>query len=246
MKTLIVCLTIGLLMTAYFYDHFLADSIQSRLNAGGVVTLPAGVTKIHKPLRVGSNTILRGNPKGSTLLLSDGSECPVVLVQGMNSVVEGFTIDGNREKQLAEFSDEGYGNDGVFVLDSFAVQILNMKCYRCRSGGVVLSRSQECFINNLDSAHNQFDGLACSDVQGCTFKHLTLHDNIAAGLSLDNGFRDNNVGDLVLANNRWGIFMRQSSYNIFWDILVLPQGAAFIFSENCSNNVFDALNTTRL
>lgn len=246
MKTLIVCFTIGLLMTAYFYNHFLADSIQGRLNAGGVVTLPAGVTKIHKPLRVGSNTILRGNPKGSTLLLSDGSECPVVLVQGTNSVVESFTIDGNREKQLAEFSDEGYGNDGILVLNSFAVQILNMKCCHCRSGGVVLSCSQQCFISDLESWDNQFDGLACSDVQGCIFKWLTLHDNIAAGLSLDNDFRDNTVSDLVLVNNRWGIFMRQSSDNIFWDVLVKCHGDDIIFSENCTNNVFYTLSTTQL
>ena len=62
---------------------------------------------------------------------------------------------------------------------------------------------------------NQYDGLACYLTEDSHFSQLFLHDNLAAGISLDLDFDHNTIDGAVLTGNDLGIFMRQSKNNIF-------------------------------
>lgn len=60
---------------------------------------------------------------------------------------------------------------------------------------------------------------------------MNLHDNQAAGISLDLAFNHNIISETVLAGNDHGIFMRYSSGNVFRDLIV---------SKNRNDGVFMA------
>jgi hypothetical protein len=74
--------------------------------------------------------------------------------------------------------------------------------------------------NDLESYDNQFDGLASYQTEESKFEDLRLHDNLAAGISLDLAFNHNLITNALLAGNDLGIFMRDSRDNAFKGVTI--------------------------
>jgi len=110
----------------------------------------------------------------------------------------------------------GINNNGVQVCYVSNAVIEHVVCRRCRSGGLVSTgRTRRLTLRDYTAYDNQFDGLACYRTEDSHFSGLNLHDNMAAGISLDLGFDHNTIDGAVLTDNDLGIFMRNSRDNRF-------------------------------
>jgi hypothetical protein len=212
--------------------------IQSALDGltlDGEVVLSAGQYEIFRPLllRHGHQT-LRGSGPATVLHLANGANCPVVVlgppIDGPKTPASrlrlaDLLIDGNRRQQKVEewrAADDGseINNNGVHVWNANDVTVERVICCRCRSGGLVAADVRGLRVSDFQSYDNQFDGLACYQAQDSRFDGLRLHDNLAAGISLDLGFNHNCITNAVLMSNDLGIFMRDSRDNLFQGLTI--------------------------
>ncbi len=215
------------------------EGIQAALDAlpaGGEVVLTAGRYLIKEPIQLRQDKqTLRGCGISTVLCLADGANCPVVVLGSLTATANKPTrdvrladllIDGNRKNQQKEIwrflpSGAGVYNNGVDVWGPTNATVEGVVCCHCRSGGMVVSTgTRRLTIQDYTAFDNQFDGLACYQTQDSHFSHLNLHDNIAAGVSLDLDFDHNVIQDAVLAGNDLGIFMRQSCSNEFQGVTI--------------------------
>jgi hypothetical protein len=213
--------------------------IQSALNAlpaGGEVVLSAGKYLVQQPIMLNSDRqTLRGAGASTVLYLADGANCPVVILGSLSKHADHPTkglrladllIDGNRlnqQKEYWRFLPEGAGvyNNGVDIWGADSATVERIVCCHCRSGGMVASaRTRRLTVRDYTAFDNQFDGLACYLTEESHFSHLNLHDNLAAGISLDLNFNNNVIQDTVLAGDDVGIFMRQSCNNVFEGVTI--------------------------
>ncbi|MGA2751175.1 MAG: right-handed parallel beta-helix repeat-containing protein [Verrucomicrobiota bacterium] len=210
------------------------EGIQRALDntgGGGEVVLQAGTYLVNRPiiLRHDSQT-LRGAGSATVLYLADKADCPVVILGNPVDDPKGPTrglhlssllIDGNRKNQTHELwrtlaSGAQVNNNGVNVWDADDVSVEHVVCCRCRSGGMVSSSwTRRLKVRDFTAFDNQYDGLACYLTEESHFSQLNLHDNLAAGISLDMSFNRNVIDGAVLTGNDLGVFMRQSRSNLF-------------------------------
>jgi hypothetical protein len=216
------------------------SDIQTALDAlpddGGEVVLPAGTIEITQPIFLKRDAqTLRGAGTNTILLLATNANCPVIIMgepvnQSKSTIknlcVRDLFIDGNRGAQTRElWKTRGEGsqirNNGITVQAVSDSLVENVTCARCRSGGLVTTLGvRRLLVRNFESFDNQFDGLACYKTEDSTFTELYLHDNPAAGISLDLGFNHNCISNAILTANDLGIFMRASSNNQFIDVSI--------------------------
>jgi hypothetical protein len=130
-------------------------------------------------------------------------------------------VDGNRTHQQKEVwrvlpCGAGLYNNGVDGWDMDDATVEHVTCRRCRSGGLVTTgRTRRLMLRDFTAYDNQFDGLACYLTEDSHFSQLNLHDNLAAGISLDLDFDHNVIEGAVLTGNDLGVFMRHSRNNVF-------------------------------
>jgi hypothetical protein len=216
-----------------------SEAIQKSLDSmpqGGEVVLAAGKYMIHQPviLRYDHQT-LRGSGSTTILYLADKANCPVVILGAPVQEPQRNTahlrltdlfIDGNRKHQQVEVwrtrSDGAeVNNNGVDVWAVDDVTVEHVTCAHCRSGGMVSSAvTRHLTVHDFTAFDNQFDGLACYLTEDSHFSKLFLHDNLAAGISLDLDFNHNEIDDAVISGNDLGVFMRQSRNNIFEGVTI--------------------------
>jgi hypothetical protein len=203
---------------------------------GGEVVLDQGTYVVNSPifLRQDKQT-LRGAGPRTILRLADHANCPVVVLGAplektdtlrRSLHLSDLLVDGNRAHQQREdwrrIPDGSWmENNGVVVWNAEDAAIDHVICCRGRSGGLVsTARIRRMTVQDYTAYDNQFDGLACYDTADSHFSQLNLHDNLAAGISLDLNFVSNIVDGAVLTGNGLGIFMRQSRDNIFEDTII--------------------------
>lgn len=202
-----------------------------RLVSGGEVDLAAGTYLVRRPIMLQSDHLeLRGAGPATVLYLADNANCPVVVLGAPASPacaainhlrLADVTIDGNRKHQDVELwhtATDGsqLNNNGIDVWDVTDARIEHVTCCHCRSGGLVTSSgTRRLTVDDFTSFDNQFDGLACYLTEDSRFSRLSLHDNLAAGISLDLAFNHNIIEEASLTNNDVGIFMRSSRSNAF-------------------------------
>jgi hypothetical protein len=171
-------------------------------------------------------------------------------------------IYGNRTNQKVELwrsagDGDEFNNDGVEIWNVTDAVVEHVTSCRCRSGGLVAAKARRLVVSDFESYDNQFDGLACYQTEESQFIGLRLHDNIAAGISIDLGFNHNLITNAVLAGNDSGIFMRYSCYNVFKGLTIskshrdgvfmaqtaFPTAKGWRFSPGteCSGNDFENL-----
>jgi hypothetical protein len=201
------------------------------LPAGGEVVLSAGRYLIRQPVLLQKDgQTLRGCGETTVLYLADGANCPVVILGSLSADpksptkgvrLAGLFIDGNRthqQKEVWRFLPEGAGvyNNGVNVWGAEDATVENVVCSHCRSGGLVTTAgTRRLTARDITAFDNQYDGVACYMTEESHFSRLNLHDNLAAGLSLDLGFNHNVIQEAALTGDDLGIFMRQSRDNAF-------------------------------
>jgi parallel beta-helix repeat protein len=205
------------------------------LPPNGEVVLSTGTYEISQPLMLRHDyETLRGSGLGTVLHLANQAGCPVVILgPPMTEIKHPAThlrladllIDGNRQNQKIElWKSAGDGsefmNNGVQIWNVTDVAVEHVTCRRCRSGGLVTAGVRRFRLNDFDSYDNQFDGLACYQTEESHFGGLNLHDNLAAGISLDLAFNHNFITNAILAGNDLGIFMRDSSNNLFQGLTI--------------------------
>ena len=215
------------------------DGVQRALDqvgVGGQVVLSRGNYVVHQPiiLRQDGQT-LRGAGPETILFLADNANCPVVILGPPKDITKGPTqslhlsdllVDGNRthqQNELWQILTNGIriNNNGVQVCDVSNAIIEHVVCRRCRSGGLVSTgRTRRLTLRDYTAYDNQFDGLACYRTEDSHFSELNLHDNLAAGISLDLGFDHNVIDGAVLTGNDLGIFMRNSRDNVFEGVTI--------------------------
>jgi parallel beta-helix repeat protein len=240
--------------------------IQEALDAlppNGEVILSPGVYEISRPLMLRHDyETLRGSGPSTILHLANGADCPVVILgppmsqtkhRAAHLLLADLLIDGNRKNQKIELwkkAGDGaeFNNNGVQIWNAADVGVEHVTCCRCRSGGLVTAEVRRLKVSDFDSFDNQFDGLACYQTEESRFGGLRLHDNLAAGISLDLDFNDNLITNAVLADNDLGIFMRDSRNNSFKSLIISKSHRHGIFmaqaaapSTECIGNSFDSL-----
>lgn len=210
------------------------DGVQQALDqvgVGGEVVLGRGSYVVHQPIVLRQNgQTLRGAGPETILFLADNANCPVVILGPPKDITKGPTqglhlsdllVDGNRTHQpdeLWQILTNGVviNNNGVQVCYVSNAVIEHVVCRSCRSGGLVSTgRTRRLTVRDYTAYDNQYDGLACYRTEDSRFSQLNLHDNLAAGISLDEGFDHNTIERAVLTNNDLGIFMRNSRDNVF-------------------------------
>lgn len=219
------------------------------LPRNGELVLSPGTYEIQHPLLLRRDfQTLRGSRSTTILHLADQADCPVVLVGPaltgdfhpvQHIHLTGLFIDGNRQNQNVEFwraTGDGarINNNGLQIWDATDVVVENVVCCHCRSGGLVSADARRLTVTGFDAFDNQFDGLACYETKESHFAALHLHNNLAAGISLDLSFTGNFVQDAVLSSNDLGVFMRDSCDNSF-------RGLTIVKSRN--DGVFMAQST---
>jgi len=192
------------------------QSALDNLPPGGEVVLGAGTYQISQPLMLRHNDVtLRGSGSCTVLYLADHSDCPVVILgPPMNETehpaehlrLADLVIDGNRQNQRVELwrsAGDGseFNNNGIQIWNVSDAIVEHVVCHRCRSGGLVTASVSHLLVNGFDAYDNQFDGLACYQTEESRFADLRLHDNLAAGISLDLDFNHNSISNAVLADN---------------------------------------------
>jgi hypothetical protein len=238
-----VAVLLGLLLSSFDLKageptsfRFCANSpeqdIQKALDAldgGGEVVLGAGTYAIRQPIILQHDyEVLRGAGPNTILRLEDNANCPVVILGAptlRRSVghlrLADLLIDGNRAHQRVEFwrtaaDGSEINNNGVEVEGATDAIIERVVCCRCRSGGLVTSAgTRRLTVRDFAAYDNQFDGLACYLTEDSHFSDLFIHDNLAAGISLDLAFNRNVIDKAVLSGNDLGIFMRDARDNVF-------------------------------
>jgi hypothetical protein len=246
------------------------------LRKGGEVLLRPGTYLVRQPIILRRpHQTLRGAGPATVLLLADQANCPVVILGNPVDKPTGPTtglrlsdllIDGNRTNQQKELwrtaIDGGaINNNGIDIWDADGVTVEHVVCCRCRSGGMVTSaRTRRLTVRDLTAFDNQFDGLACYLTEDSHFSQLSLHDNRAAGISLDLDFNHNVIEGAVLTGNDLGVFMRQSRNNTFARLTIqrsrrhgvfmaqtavkAPAGWRLCPGTECTGNSFDKLLIT--
>jgi hypothetical protein len=234
------------------------------LPAGGEALLGAGQYEITRPLFLQhDDETLCGAGPATVLRLADDANCPVIvlappLTETRRAVTHlrlaDLIIDGNRKHQQSEFwrlAGDGsvMNNNGVDIWNATDILVEHVVCHDCRSGGLVTAVTRRLVLRDFEAYGDQFDGLACYQTEESQFDGLKLHDNLAAGLSLDLAFNHNSISHAVLANNDLGIFMRHSRDNVFQGLDITKSRHAGVFmaqsmrspGSECTGNKFEEL-----
>jgi hypothetical protein len=224
-------------------------AINSLPSTGGEIIVQAGTYICKEPLLIDQNNVsLIGQGAGTILRLDDGINKPLLvigqtitppLVARQNIRVANLMLDGNREKQTVECWDGPCGNgghseirnNGITLRKVEDVTIENVTVKSARSGGLVAEKGcRRLMIKGFTSYDNHYDGLAGYETEDSTFTDLNLHDNLAAGISLDINFNNNVLsGGALIANRKQGVFMRTSQNNTFSAFQIRKNGEQGIF-----------------
>ncbi len=243
----------------HIFRHLLIFALlcASVCNANDIF-LSQGIHKINIPIIItNSNTRIFGNK--STIFLESKSDCPVIIIGNptgepvTNIEVFNLSIDGNRVGQTREawkrLNGDVINNNGILLQNAMNVKIHDVIIRNCRSGGLVTTHhvsGLQAF--RLELFNNEFDGLACYETTNSIFSDLNIHNNLYAGISLDNDFDYNTFSNIIISSNNVGIFMRNSCNNKFNNIkvkncnlIVFMSQVDSDYTSGCSSNMFDGL-----
>ncbi|HZM02768.1 MAG TPA: right-handed parallel beta-helix repeat-containing protein [Candidatus Saccharimonadales bacterium] len=245
------------------------------LPPNGEVVLSAGRYEILQPLLLRHDfESLRGSGPSTILHLANGANCPVVILgpplpEPKHPVAHlrlaDLLIDGNRKNQKWqhwETAADGsrFNNNGVEIWNATDVTVEHVICGHCRSGGLITAKVRRLRVIDFEAYDNKFDGLACYVTEESHFEGLRLHDNVAAGISLDLAFNHNLITNGMLMGNDLGVFMRYSRENAFKNLTVsrshhdgvfmaqadtpTTNGWQLLAGTQCVSNIFENLTIT--
>ena len=196
-----------------------------------------------------NNVTLRGEGK-VVLRLAKGANAPVIIMgQSLqrpmatltNIHVRNLVIDGNRLQQTSELNtlNPELRNNGISLRRITDSSVEGVTAFACRSGGLVTELGcRRLLVKDFESYDNHFDGVACYETEDSLFTSMKLHNNEAAGISLDIAFVRNVISDSLLSSNRSvGIFMRDSRDNVFSNVKILSSADHGVFVAQADNDL---------
>jgi hypothetical protein len=247
----------------------IVNALEALPPEGGTVFLPEGLYLLKGPVVLDrDNLTLRGAGRGTILQTMDGCDCPVIVMGSTetpvhrivrNLTVSDMTLDGNRVMQKEECwtgkCDEGglsyIRNNCLTVRGVHDSRIARIHATRGRSGGLVTEKGcRRLIVEDFVAWDNHFDGLACYETEESVFTGMHLHHNQFAAISLDINFHRNAIVNSLLEHNgHQGIFMRESSGNVFQNLVIQHNGGQGVFiaqvdddaGKACRDNVFSGL-----
>jgi hypothetical protein len=215
--------------------------------AGGGVIVRPGIYTCGGSIVIDRNNVsLRGSGPATVLKLGAHANRPVIVIgqtievpttTRRNVQVSDLSIDGNRAQQDHECSNgpcapgDFLRNNGISLRRVEDVVVARVSVNGARSGGLVPElTSRRLTLRDVTVSDSAFDGIAAYETESSTFSGLHLHDNAGAGLSFDIEFNSNQITDSVIENNGdVGVFMRNSSDNVFSDVLIRGSGSHGLF-----------------
>ena len=250
----------------------IAKAIAALPEEGGRVLLSSGTYMMREPLVLDRDDVeVSGDQETTILMLADHADCPLVVIGPMETpptrkvsrvALRKLILDGNRFNQANECNGGPCDNGGLSFIRNNALTIRSAEDVRvervtaraARSGGLVLEKnSRRIHVSDFTSTQNHFDGFAAYETEESFFTRLYLHDNEAAGISIDLRFDRNIISHARLENNgSQGIFMRDSNFNNFNHLTVSGNGAQGIFLAQandqhhtpCTGNIFSDLKVS--
>ena len=247
----------------------IARAIAALPAEGGRILLASGTYMLREPLVLDRDDVeVSGDQESTILMLADHADCPLVVIGPMETpptrkvsriALRKLILDGNRFNQTNECNGGPCDNGGLSYIRNNALTIRSAEDVRvervttraARSGGLVLEKnSRRIHVSYFTSTNNHFDGFAAYETEESFFTRMYLHDNEAAGISIDLRFDRNIVSHARLENNgSQGIFMRDSNFNNFNHLTVSGNGAQGIFiaqandqhNTPCTGNIFSGL-----
>jgi hypothetical protein len=214
---------------------------------GGEVRLLPRTYICTEPIVIARNdAVLRGAGAATVLRLADSANAPMVILGSTEDVptttwrgiaVLDLTIDGNRHEQQFEClrgecsAENPLRNNGVTLRRVEDVLVQNVRVVGARSGGLVTELGvRRATIRNFTAADSFFDGVAGYETEESVFDGMHLHDNLAAGLSLDIAFNHNIITNTTITRTgKVGIFARDSRGNIFDSLQIRDSGEHGVF-----------------
>jgi len=129
------------------------------LLTAATLNLRAGDTVLDAPLKIKSNTAVRGNPRGSRLLLKPGfSGSAAIVVEGVaNVTLAGFEIVGDRADMQSEwylptgeaaFADF-YPANGILIRKSTGVTVRDVRISRVRTFPILVNASGKVLVDQV-------------------------------------------------------------------------------------------------
>jgi hypothetical protein len=166
---------------------FLAAALLIDIPSTGVVELPAGETHLRWPVTIpkGSQHVtLRGNPKGSVLVLDAGfTGRAAIIAEGVSDLtLEGFAIQGNRTDQKSDwylplkeaaFADY-YPDNGIVVRKSDQVVVRHVTFSRMRTFPLIVNASSNVTIDGVN-------------IEDCGTLNRAGRNNTTGGILLEQG-----------------------------------------------------------
>lgn len=222
-------------------------------SGGGAVLVRSGAYVCSAPIVIDrDDVVLRGSGPATVLELGDHVNRPVVVLGQTIEVptttrrhiqVSDLSIDGNRANQEHQCStsdcvgSDYLRNNGLSLRHVEDVVVERVSVTSPRSGGLVTELgSRRLTVRDFTVTDSQFDGIAGYQTEDSLFTGLNLHGNAGAGLSFDIDFNRNEVNDSVIEGNAdVGVFMRDSSDNLFSDVLVRDSGSFGLFLAEVLN-----------
>jgi hypothetical protein len=215
--------------------------------SGGEVRLLAQTYTCTEPVVLArSKAVLRGAGAATVLRLADGANAPLVILGTTEDVptttvrgiiVADMTLDGNRHQQQFEClrgecsAENPLRNNGVTLRRVEDVLVENVRVTGARSGGLVTELGvRRATIRNFTATDSFFDGMAGYETEESVFDGMHLHDNLAAGISLDIAFNHNVITNTTITRTgKVGIFMRDSRGNLFDALQIRDSGEHGVF-----------------
>ena len=221
-----------------------------------VIHLDPEVYVLHDTYRINrSNLQIIASP-GTKVILADHVNKPVVAIGSQEEVpsttvesitISGVEIDGNKANQDFELDVDlpWIRNNGIDIRAAHRVVLDNVVVHDARSGGIVVSwGSSDIHVENSSFNDNFFDGVAYYDSERIYTTNTSMRNNQAAGISLDNDFRDSIFANCIVdGNGDVGIFMRFSQKIRFNGCAIQNSGsyAAFLSHDEGDNGVQDVV-----
>ena len=118
---------------------------------GGEVVLAPGRYPFTGPLKVGSNTVLRGS--GGTALVARVPEKAAIRAEGKHVTLVGFSLDG-AAKSRTGFTDAS----GVAVIDAEGVRLEGLEITATSAAGIIVLNSSRVQISGCTVRNSLADG----------------------------------------------------------------------------------------
>ena len=160
------------------------------LLTAATLNLRAGDTVLDAPLKIKSNTAVRGNPRGSRLLLKPGfSGSAAIVVEGVaNVTLAGFEIVGDRADMQSEwylptgeaaFADF-YPANGILIRKSTGVTVRDVRISRVRTFPILVNASGKVLVDQVREARRLPARLQHEQAVGHERRHGAAHAEHAA------------------------------------------------------------------